>query len=126
KGQPHLLAISRRQSLSEGVTDVLVVRGSRDVMLIIASNSRARFSDRGFGTLAKRCECDDELAEMVGSRPDIPRQHFLALLAQASQVVRQKLEEAGGHPPEAVEQSVSEAAAIIQQESAQASPEYQD
>ncbi|MGH6777751.1 MAG: DUF2336 domain-containing protein, partial [Bradyrhizobium sp.] len=55
-GQPHLLAISRRQSLDEKVTDVLVVRGNRDVVKSVASNRGARFSDFGFLRMVKRAE----------------------------------------------------------------------
>jgi uncharacterized protein (DUF2336 family) len=126
KGQPHLLAISRRESLAEGITDVLVTRGNRAVMLSIGSNPGARFSDRGFGTLVKRSEYDDGLAEVVGSRPDIPRQHFLNLLVKASEVVRQKLEVAGEHSSEDIGQAVREASDSVQATSAEGSREYHE
>ena len=43
KSQDHLLAISRRTSLPEVVTDVLVDRGNREVVMSTASNRGARF-----------------------------------------------------------------------------------
>ena len=43
KSQEHLLAISRRRSLSEQVTDVLIERGDQRVVLSIAENRGARF-----------------------------------------------------------------------------------
>jgi len=44
KSQQHLLAISKRQAVPEAVTDVLVVRGSSEVVTSVASNSGANFS----------------------------------------------------------------------------------
>ena len=44
KSQEHLLAISRRRSLVEPVTDVLVDRGNSEVALSVAKNPGARFS----------------------------------------------------------------------------------
>ena len=38
KGQPHLLAISRRSCLSESLTDVLVERGDTQVITALAEN----------------------------------------------------------------------------------------
>ncbi len=91
KTQEHLLAISRRKSLSEVVTDVLVERGNKQVVLSIAKNPGARFSAMGFARLVKRSTGDDTLAVCVGSRPDIPHPLFLTLLATASELVRSKL-----------------------------------
>ena len=45
KSQQHLLAISKRRSVPEAVTDVLVVRGSNEVVSSIASNKGASFSE---------------------------------------------------------------------------------
>src|SRR5438477_9964595 len=38
KGEQHLLAISRRKSIPEEVTDILVVRGGRMVVTAVAAN----------------------------------------------------------------------------------------
>ena len=84
KSQEHLLAISRRKTLSEVVTDVLVERGNKQVVLSAAKNRGARFSETGFRRLVKRSDGDDALAACVGSRPDIPRPLLLALLETAS------------------------------------------
>jgi uncharacterized protein (DUF2336 family) len=92
KGQGHLLAISRRRSLSESITDVLVERGDQQVVLSTAENRGAKFSAVGFTGLVRRSEGDDRLAACVGSRPEIPPYLFLKLLAKASRSVRAKLE----------------------------------
>jgi len=91
KSQNHLLAISRRATLSETVTDVLVERGNRRVVASAASNQGAKFSEFGYSTLVQRSEDDDDLAVRVWSRPEIPRQHLLKLFSEASETVRARL-----------------------------------
>jgi uncharacterized protein (DUF2336 family) len=91
KSQQHLLAIAQRTSLSEAVTDVLVTRGDREVVHSVAGNDGARFSDAGFGVLVERAGNDDALAQQVGLRADIPRRHFVTLIAKASDTVQKKL-----------------------------------
>jgi uncharacterized protein (DUF2336 family) len=92
KNQEHLLAISRRKSLPESLTDVLVERGDQQVVLSTAKNGGARFSGRGFATLVRRSDGDDQLAACVGVRPDLPPELFERLLDAASEKVRAKLE----------------------------------
>jgi uncharacterized protein (DUF2336 family) len=92
KSQEHLLAISRRRTLPEAVTDVLVDRGDQQILLSTARNPGARFSNHGFDVLVRRADGDDQLADCVGSRPDLPPLLFAQLLAAASQTVRTKLE----------------------------------
>ena len=92
RSQQHLLAISKRKSVPEAVTDVLVVRGSSEVATSDAANSGASFSSSGFLHLVRRSEGDSILAESVGLRKDIPRHLFHQLIAKASEEVRRKLE----------------------------------
>lgn len=99
--QDRLLAISKRKALSENISDVLVTRGNRDVVLSVTRNEGARFSDAGYGRLVARSIDDEVLAICVGLRKDIPRQHFQALIAKASEVVLEKL--AADHPLKAAE-----------------------
>lgn len=89
--QDRLLAISKRSTLTERVSDVLVTRGNRDVVLSVAQNEGARFSDAGYGTLVDRSINDEVLAICVSMRKDIPQAHFNALIAKASEVVFEKL-----------------------------------
>ncbi len=88
--QQHLLAISKRRSIAELVTDVLVTRGNRDVLHSLSGNPGARFSDRGFLQLIQRSENDFILLESVGIRKDIPRAIFQQLIAKASQELKRK------------------------------------
>ena len=91
KSQEHLRAISARKSIAPRITDVLVDRGDRMVVLTLAGNSGAKFSEKGQSALLDRA-CDDaQLAHAVWCRPDIPRPQLLALLDKASAAVRQQL-----------------------------------
>ncbi len=92
KSQPHLLAISKRESIAEPVTDVLVAVGNRQVVNSVARNAGARFSDLGFLKLIKRSERDSLLIDILGQRSDIPRPIFQQLIAKASDETRRKLE----------------------------------
>lgn len=90
KGQEHLCVIARREPLTEPVTDVLVDRGNSDVLHAVANNSYAKFSELALDRLVSRCAGDDELATIVGTRPDLPFPLFQSLLSSASELVRSK------------------------------------
>jgi uncharacterized protein (DUF2336 family) len=91
KSQQHLVAISERKNLSEAVTDVLVTRGDQQVAHSVSKNPSARISYAGFRMLLRRSIGDDKLAMLIGTRGDVPRQHFLRLIDQASAAVRARL-----------------------------------
>ena len=88
------------------------------------ANAGARISETGYVRLVKRSEHDDEMAQSVGARPEIPRQHFLKLLTTASKAVRLALQAA--HPKHAadVEHVVAEVASAIQAKAATTSRDY--
>jgi uncharacterized protein (DUF2336 family) len=91
KGTGHLAKISSRAHLREAVTDALVERADADVANTLARNSGARFSQIGMAKLVMRADSDDRLTESVAGRADIPPRLFRQLLAQATEVVRNKL-----------------------------------
>ena len=91
RSQERLLAISKRTTVSERVSDVLVTHGNREVVLSVTENEGARFSDAGFGKLVDRSIDDEVLAVCVAMRKDVPRAHFQSLIARASKVVFEKL-----------------------------------
>jgi uncharacterized protein (DUF2336 family) len=124
KGQQHLAAIAERKSLSEAVTDVLVTRGDRNVVHSVARNNGARFSDAGFRMLVKRATGDDALAAQVGSRQDLPHEHFLRLLQDASAAVRSRLNAANPGAGGAVETVLTEVVGGIRNEARKASTDY--
>lgn len=114
KSQGHLLSISKRKHLEEIVTDVLVERGDRPVVLSAVKNPGALFSENGYTILVRRSEEDDELAGCVGLRRDLPRHHLLRLLTKASETVRQKLEAADPLSSGAIRAAIAEAVSCVQ------------
>ena len=114
KAQTHLLAISKRGSLEETVTDVLVTRGDQDVVNSVATNSGARFSDFGFLHMIQRAEGDSILAEQLGLRRDIPRHIFQQLIAKASEDVRKRLERERPTMVDQIKSTMSDVAGELQ------------
>ncbi|MET4272953.1 MULTISPECIES: DUF2336 domain-containing protein [unclassified Bradyrhizobium] len=113
RGQAHLKAISLRRVLSEALSDVLVTRGDEDVVQSTVSNPGAQLSEGSLADLVTRAERDDDLASCIGLRPDLPRHHYLKLVAKASLAVRRKLEAAHPELADDVSSVVQEAAQRI-------------
>src|SRR5450631_815752 len=114
QSQPHLLAISKRKSVEEMVTDVLVTRGNREVVNSVANNGGAQLSGFGFLHMIKRAEGDAILAEQLGLRKDIPRQIFQQLIAKASDDVRKRLERERPAMVEQIQSTVTDVAGALQ------------
>ena len=91
KGQAHLAAIADRAAPAEAVTDVLAQRGDALVLQSLADNPQARLSEKAFAALVRRAAGDDDLAETVGRRRDIPAALFRDLLVRATAGVQQRL-----------------------------------
>ncbi len=124
KSQLHLHAIAQRRSLSEAVTDVLVERGDRSVVLSVVKNIGARFSDNGFRNLVDRANGDDTLGIQVGLRHDIPRPHYLNLIEQASSVVRARLTAENPEASVAIANVVAQVAAGVRQQARTTSADF--
>jgi uncharacterized protein (DUF2336 family) len=124
KSQQHLLAISKRKSLDQAVTDALVTRGNLDVARSVAANHGARFSDCGLLHLVRRSENDSILAENIGTRRDIPRQLFHQLIAKASDDVKKKLQQERPDIVNQIETAVTEVAGTVHAKFGPASPSY--
>lgn len=114
KSQAHLLAISRRKTLSESVTDVLVERGDQAVAMSVAENSGATFSEVGYATLVQRSVNSAELAARIWSRPEIPRQHLLKLFVSASAAVQCDLTRKDPHKSAVIVEAVAQASNQLQ------------
>ncbi len=91
KSQSHLLAISKRSSLSEFLTDALVGRGDRQVISKLAENAGARFSEKAYAQLVDQPEPDETLLEKLGLRLDLPLHIFRRLLARVTDAVRARI-----------------------------------
>jgi uncharacterized protein (DUF2336 family) len=91
KCQEHLLAISARKRISEIVSDHLITKGNKEVLLTLANNPGAKISDPSFGILVKKSAEDDTLLDSTARRVDIPDHHLRDLVSKASAIVRQRL-----------------------------------
>jgi uncharacterized protein (DUF2336 family) len=124
KSQPHLFAISKRKSLEDKVTDVLVARGDRAVVKSVVNNQGARFSGFGFLHMIKRAEGDSILAEQLGLRKDIPRHLFQQLIAKASDDVKMRLERERPELVGQIQTSVADVTGALQAKFGPASKSY--
>jgi len=114
KSQAHLLAISKRKSIGETVTDVLVARGNRAVVNSVAGNAGARISGSSLLHMVKRAEGDSILAEQLGLRKDVPRHLFQQLIAKATDDVRKRLEHERPEMVDEIGTSVIDVAGTLQ------------
>jgi uncharacterized protein (DUF2336 family) len=124
QSQGHLYAIAQRPEISEAITEILIERGEPKVVHTVAKNAGARISDGCFRELVMRAGDDAQLALHVGTRCDIPRHHFLALLETASASVRRKIVAANPRFTVAVQGAVTEVIDDINQEVRKRSPDH--
>jgi uncharacterized protein (DUF2336 family) len=114
RGQEHLLAISKRNTLSERVTDVLVNRGDEVVVRSVAGNDGARFSEGGMSQLVEKAREDVTLQSTLQSRRDIPPKQMKRLVEIAQEQARQVLKaELGEQAAEDVDAAVAEVATAV-------------
>jgi uncharacterized protein (DUF2336 family) len=71
QSQDHLLAIARRERLSERITDILVDRGDAAVLDGIAENLGARFSATGAAMLIDKARLRETLWRRLANRADL-------------------------------------------------------
>jgi uncharacterized protein (DUF2336 family) len=90
-GQQHLLAMAGRRTLSEATTDTILKRGDTIVRRALANNAGARFSDQGYSTLIANAGRDDDIADALVVRSDMPVKMLHALLCGATKPVRTRL-----------------------------------
>jgi uncharacterized protein (DUF2336 family) len=118
KTQAHLLAISGRSRIDTSVTDALLQRGNQNVLHRLAENQGAGFSETGFATLVKHSQSDEQLAEKVGLRRDVPMPLFRELVQRATEAVRSRLLSSAS--PETRQRLQSALAAVSTEEEDQA------
>jgi uncharacterized protein (DUF2336 family) len=93
--QAYLSAIAGRDYLSERVTDVLIVRGERDVAHTVSANYGARLSESGMDCLLKKAHHDFDLRKLLVERPDLSQASVTKLLPLISEGLLIRLAERG-------------------------------
>lgn len=91
KSQQHLSSISERQNIAAAVTDILVERGNSEVLRKVSHNQGASFSNAGFRHLTSHAGSDEDLAENLMQRFDLPANFLQDLIPRASEAVRARL-----------------------------------
>jgi uncharacterized protein (DUF2336 family) len=89
--QQHLLAICGRSVLGEALTDAVLTRADTNVCRILAKKADARFSEAGYCVLVAAAGRDDEIADSLVLRPDMPVGMIDELLATVTKPVRGRL-----------------------------------
>jgi len=92
QSQEHLLAIARRMTLSEVVTDILVERGNDEVAGTVTGNEGARFSDAGFEWLAARATACETILNRLVMRRDLPERVATDLLPVLASAIASKID----------------------------------
>lgn len=72
KGEQHMLAMTNRDDLGEGLSDYLVLKGGRVVTRALAANTKAKLSTQAMGVLVMRAVTDHELQDALSERQDLP------------------------------------------------------
>lgn len=100
KSQDHLTAIAKRPHVPDAVTDLLLERGGRRVVVTAAGNPGAAFSADGTAILVARAQSDDALVRALAERDDAFAGRIAALVAKARATVRDTLTAETGADPE--------------------------
>jgi uncharacterized protein (DUF2336 family) len=86
--QGQLVAIASRKQVSEPLTNLLIGRGYPAVRMALVQNLTARFSEDGYRSLFKSAERDEDLAEKLGLRTDLPARLSRNFVAAATEAAR--------------------------------------
>jgi uncharacterized protein (DUF2336 family) len=125
KSQQHLLAITKRDMIAEAVTNVLLDRGNQTVALSTVQNPGAQLSEQGCLRLVERSRTEHQLAIGVWARRDMPRNHLVKLFAEASEVVRARLEASDPERTDMIRTTVAEVARAMQSQARTHDSDYQ-
>jgi len=96
QGQDHLRAVSRRDSVPESVSGVIVNRGDDTTLHTLLSNDGARLSRATNEQVIQRAQANPALHEVVVNRADMP----VDLMNDMYFVVEARLREVRPHGPE--------------------------
>jgi len=91
RGQQHLLAIAGRKTPDAALTDILLKRGDTNVYRELARNPGARFSASGLAMLVDIAGRDDDTADSLVRRYDMPPEALAQLVSKSTPVVQARL-----------------------------------
>lgn len=91
RGEQHCLAIARRPRLPSEVVEVLLGKALGRICILLCENAGAAFSPGGFVSLARMAACNDDLADLLVKRTDVPADALKIMLAGVPRSVRARL-----------------------------------
>ena len=89
--QEHMLAVARRDAVSENVGDALVDRGGEDVIEALLDNHNALISRRAISYLATESKRVDGYQRPLLTRPDLPHELAYEMFDWVSGALRQHI-----------------------------------
>lgn len=95
QGQDHMLAITKRETVSESVSDAIVEKGNDEVLESLASNDGAQLSSQAMETMVERSEGSVSLNEAMRSRQDVPGALVDQLMSHVSSALKNQLMSSG-------------------------------
>ncbi len=96
QSQEHLKAISMRPTVSETVTDALVVKGDEEVLGTLAGNHGAQFSRTGMETIIERTKDNEDISKTLVNRIDVPDDLTQEMFWRVSWAMREQILSADG------------------------------
>ncbi|MEC9249088.1 MAG: DUF2336 domain-containing protein [Pseudomonadota bacterium] len=91
--QTHLQALSRRDSVSERVSDTIVRRGDDHTVATLVRNEGARISHQTFEVVSERAEASSVLQEPLIERDDTPNDILADLMLTVENRLRERIVE---------------------------------
>ncbi len=113
QSQNHLMAIARRRTLSERLTDILVERGDDAVAGTVTGNEGARFSEAGFEWLAARASASETILNRLVMRSDLPERIADELMPVLASSIAEKIEANNGEDKVSARKMIDEARALL-------------
>ncbi len=95
RGDEYLQAISDREEIASKVTDVLVNRGSEDVLMKVSANKGASFSRSGFEKLSKEASKNETLNQKLYERDDTPADIIKIVKERVAEKIQAEAREQG-------------------------------
>ena len=92
RGDQHRVAIARRPTLTELITDVLIERGNMEVLITLTENQGACISEDGFLGLAGKVTENTALGEALSLRSELPAHIAKRIVAVLSSKARGRLD----------------------------------
>ena len=90
-GQEHMLAITKRDTVSATVSDAIVEKGNDEVLESLAGNDGAQLSEQAMQTMVDRSENNQALNEVMRARQDVPADLVDQLVTHVSAALKSQL-----------------------------------